>query len=475
MNDTTETSLLDRTLKGAWRAIAGVARGITNGDVAPELPDADIDRLKSQIHECLEAKGGEVTARSRTAKLGQTYLSLNTEGRRRFLGVLAREVSVDPENIQAAIAVWQQGATDDERQHAQRKLRVALRTPRFTLYKQFTALPEGVKFLVDLRAEVLEFRKQDELLGVLEAELKSLLLSWFDFGFLELKRIDWDSPASVLEKLIEYEAVHRIHGWEDLKNRLESDRRCFGFFHPRMPNEPLIFVEVALVNGMADNVQSLLDTQAPIIDPETADAAIFYSISNAQKGLAGISFGDFLIKRVVDLLAAEFKGLKTFATLSPVPGFRPWLMAKLATTTTDERTLLSAAERKKLAVLQPDRIDADGLRELLETPDWHSNAAIAAVLEGPLTRLCAQYLVHEKRGGALAANPVAHFHLSNGARVERLNWLGDTSHNGLSNATGMMVNYLYNRADIEKNHESYRSDGQIPSSPAVKALAKVKK
>jgi len=321
---------------------------------------------------------------------------------------------------------------------------------------------------------VLEFLKQDELLAVLEAELKSLLLSWFDFGFLELKRIEWDSPASVLEKLIEYEAVHRIHGWEDLKNRLESDRRCFGFFHPRMPNEPLIFVEVALVNGIADNVQLLLDTEAPVIDPETADAAIFYSISNAQKGLAGISFGDFLIKRVVDLLTLEFKGLKTFATLSPVPGFRKWVMARLETVAEHDRELLSGAERKRVAALRPNMSDSDGLRELLETPDWHRNSEIAAALDAPLTRLCAQYVVHEKRGAGCAANPVAHFHLSNGARVERLNWLGDTSDNGLSTSAGLMVNYLYRRADIEKNNESYRGEGTVARSSAVSALAKAR-
>ena len=475
MTEGTQSSFLDRTLKGAWRAIAGVARGMTNGELAPELPESDVARLKVQIHECLEAKGGEVTARARAANLGRTYLSLNPQGRRKFLGVLAREVHVDRDRVESAVADWQRAGTDDEKQHAERRLRVALRTPRFTLYKQFTALPDGVKFLVDLRAEVLEFRKQDELLGVLEAELKSLLLSWFDLGFLELQRIEWDSPASVLEKLIEYEAVHRIHDWEDMKNRLESDRRCFGFFHPGMPNEPLIFVEVALVSGMADNVQSLLDTSAPIIDPDTADAAIFYSISNAQKGLAGISFGDFLIKRVVDLLAGEFKGLKTFATLSPVPGFRRWLMAKLDALQ-DDADLLTPAESKKLAALVPDDAEHNNaLRLALETEGWHNNADMAAALEAPLTRLCAQYLVNDKRDTGFASNPVAHFHLSNGARVERLNWLADSSDNGLSSSAGMMVNYLYRRADIEKNHEAYKGNGSVVSSSAVKALAKIKR
>ena len=204
---------------------------------------------------------------------------------------------------------------------SQRELRTALNAPRIKLLTQFNALPEGVKFLVDMRAELLRFGREDRGLVGLEADLKGLLAAWFDIGFLELKRITWDSPAALLEKLSVYEAVHQVRSWTDLKNRLDSDRRCFAFFHPRMPSEPLIFVEVAMVSGMAADVQALLDVKAPVIDPRSADTAIFYSISNAQRGLAGISFGGFLIKRVVDQLSAEFPKLKTFATLSPIPGF----------------------------------------------------------------------------------------------------------------------------------------------------------
>ena len=194
---------------------------------------------------------------------------------------------------------------------------------------QFNALPEGVKFLVDMRAELMTMARRDPVLAGLELDLKALLASWFDIGFLELTRITWDAPAALLEKLIVYEAVHEIRSWTDLKNRLEADRRCFAYFHPRMPEEPLIFVEVALVQGMSDNVQSLLDEARRSAIRSTADTAIFYSISNCQRGLAGISFGDFLIKRVVDSLAAELPHVKTYATLSPIPGFRAWLDQRL--------------------------------------------------------------------------------------------------------------------------------------------------
>lgn len=472
MTDFTESeNLLDRTLRRAWRALSGVARGEQNGEIGPDLPESDSDRLMAQIRDCLEARGGEVSARVRAADLGRAYLSLNKVGRQRFLGLLSREVSTDPEIVAQAVSSWQQSADDEGRQLAERDLRAALRPPRFTLYRQFTALPEGVKFLVDLRAEVLRFSKHDPALKVIDEELKSLLLSWFDFGFLELTRIEWDSPASVLEKLIEYEAVHRIHDWDDLKNRLESDRRCFGFFHPGMPNEPLIFVEVALVNGMAGNVQQLLDTEAPIIDPQTADAAIFYSISNAQRGLAGISFGDFLIKRVVDVLAVEFKGIKTFATLSPLPGFRDWLLEYLQAMEAGHE-LLSAAERKRLPDWTREAGDCGQILSVLNEANWYLDVEYAEALTAVLFRLCAHYLGREKRAGGLAKNPVAHFHLSNGARIERLNWLADTSENGMRQSFGLMVNYLYKRSDIEKNHESYRGSGRIALSSTLKSMLK---
>jgi malonyl-CoA decarboxylase len=328
-----------------------------------------------------------------------------------------------------------------------------------------------------MRAQLLEWSRDDPLMSALEADLKSLLKSWFDVGFLELRRITWDSPASLLEKLIAYEAVHAIRGWQDLKDRLDSDRRCFAFFHPRMPDEPLIFVEVALVTGMSGNVQTLLDEAAPVQDPQTADTAIFYSISNAQKGLAGISFGNFLIKRVVDNLTAEFPNLKDFATLSPIPGFRRWLNAELVKEETEEgEGVLTASERSRVAELfaDPDLImpeRGDGLQALLDQPGWQRDDAALKVLKPILLRLCATYLVDVK-SGRRARDPVAHFHLSNGARMERLNWLADTSVNGLRQSAGMMINYRYKLAEIEANHEAYTGDGKINTSSQVRAQMK---
>ena len=254
--DVASPSFLHRTLRGAWRAIAGVARG-KSADIAPELPPGNIPRLRKQIRECVEVRGGEVSTRARAAALGATYLSLTRDGRRRFLQVLADETEIEPGPVKEAISGLEAATDRHSRQRAERVLRVALRSPRITLYRRFTALPQGVKYLVDLRADLLGFRREEASLDVregspfdvLEDELKSLLTSWFDVGFLKLKRIEWDSPASLLEKLIDYEAVHQIQGWDDLKNRLRTDRRCFAFFHPRMPDEPLIFVWVALVKG----------------------------------------------------------------------------------------------------------------------------------------------------------------------------------------------------------------------------------
>ena len=292
-----------------------------------------------------------------------------------------------------------------------------------------------------------------------------MLANWFDIGFLELKRITWELPAALLEKLMAYEAVHEIRGWTDLKNRLEADRRCFAFFHPRMPDEPLIFVEVALVAGMASDIHALLDEAAPIGDPHAADTAIFYSISNCQRGLAGISFGDFLIKRVVDALAAELPRLSVFATLSPVPGFRAWLERQSRPAPGD---LLLPAERTAIEALG-EGVPGNDLPALL---DRHADPRIAAVLRDPMMRLCARYLLHERTPSGRALDPVAHFHLSNGARVERLNWLGDISPKGLQQSAGIMVNYLYRLAEIEANHEAYRGEGRVVASSAIRNLAR---
>ena len=452
------SGFLDRTLwslRAAWRELAVSARDALGSEFRPELPDGDAARLRRQMHECLQARGGEVSARARAVALGRTYLDLNETGRRRFLGLLADDFDTDPAEVDAAAALLRQSQDPESRRGAELRLRRVLKPPRLQLLRQFNDLPEGVKFLVDMRAELRSLAKGTDSFTGLDADLKDLLTTWFDVGFLTLERITWQAPAVLLEKLIGYEAVHAIQGWDDLKNRLDSDRRCFAFFHPRMPDEPLIFVEVALVTGMAGNIQALLDESAPVEDPHGSDTAIFYSISNAQKGLAGISFGGFLIKQVVDRLAAELGRLKVFATLSPIPGFRPWLRAQLS---------------------QDAALGAPGLdpkaRAFLSGPDWYRDTAGVMALEAPLMRLCARYLVDAKRPDGHALDRVAHFHLSNGAQVERLNWLADRSPKGMAQSAGMMINYRYRQDRIEANHEAYTGQGRVAASSAFKGLLK---
>ncbi len=397
-------TVIDRTvgnLRTVWRDLAASARGKWASVPRADLADDDVDRLRSQLRDCLEAKGGEVSARARAAALGRTYLALNAAGRERFLRLLATEFDIDRASVHATWDRLRRAHNDDEQRQAERALRQALEAPRIKLLTQFNALPEGVKFLVDRRAELMSLARNDAALASLELDLKGLLAGWFDIGFLEVKRITWESPAALLERLMVYEAVHEIRSWTDLKNRLEVDRRCFAYFHPRMPDEPLIFVEVALTQGMADNVQILLDETAPIEDPGAADTAIFYSISNCQKGLAGISFGDFLIKRVVDQLAAELPHLRTYATLSPLPGFRVWLDRRL-TEKGDE--LLLPAERKAIDAL-PLQPGERGLQRLLARTDWHDDEAVAQALKTPLQRLAARYLVAETTQAGPRARP----------------------------------------------------------------------
>jgi malonyl-CoA decarboxylase len=457
-----------RSLRSAWRDIAAQALDALSSAPRPELSRDDAERLRVQLRECLEARGGAVTARARAADLGRTYLALNATGRERFLRLLAEEFDVDRAVVAELCARLLKGK-DGGRRDVEQALRAALEPPRVRLLTQFNALPEGVKFLVDMRAELLALAPQDPVLAGLERDLKALLAGWFDIGFLELKRITWEAPAALLEKLILYEAVHEIRSWTDLKNRLEADRRCFAYFHPRMPEEPLIFVEVALVQGMADNIHALLDESAPVGDPLDADTAIFYSISNCQRGLAGISLGDFLIKRVVDRLAAELPHIKTYATLSPIPGFRTWLDQRILA---EGEEILTASERKALQQQLPAELRSRDLGTLLQRPRWHEDAALREALRAPLLRLCARYLLTEKNPRGQALNAVAHFHLTNGARVERLDWLADLSSKGLQQSAGLMINYVYRLSEIEQNHEAYTAAGKIAASAAMSRLAK---
>lgn len=465
--DTVVDRTLDnlRSLRTAWRDIAASARDVLSGAPRPDLSRDDAEHLREQFRECLAARGGAVSTRARAADLGRTYLALNATGRERFLRLLAEEFDIDHAAVAALGERLARAKGDADRARIERDLRQALEPPRVKLLTHFNALPVGVKFLVDMRAELMALSADDPVLAGLEGDLKSLLAGWFDVGFLELARITWDAPAALLEKLIVYEAVHEIRSWADLKNRLEADRRCFAYFHPRMPEEPLIFVEVALVQGIADNVQSLLDESAPVGDPGEADTAIFYSISNCQRGLAGISLGDFLIKRVVDSLAAELPHIKTFATLSPIPGFRRWLVRRLAE---EGDALLTAGEQRALLQIE----GAPSFAALLERPDWARDEGLAQALRVPLTRLAARYILNEKTSRGRALDPVAHFHLTNGARVERLNWRADLSEKGLHQSFGMMLNYLYRLPDIEANHEAYRGEGRIAASGILNRLVK---
>ncbi|MDH3670765.1 MAG: malonyl-CoA decarboxylase [Gammaproteobacteria bacterium] len=466
---TPSTSIFQRTLvnlKSAWRAISQSARAGETPSLQPDLPDDDADVLRAQMRACLLARGGEVSARARAAALGQSYLGLNEHGRKRFLQILAQDFVVDRQELYQATRDIHEIDNPERAFAAQAHLRRVLTPPSRRLLTQFNSLPAGVKFLVDMRADLMRYSGSDLWLHNLDNDLKDLLASWFDIGFLDLKRITWDAPAALLEKLIAHEAVHEIKSWDDLKHRLGPNRRCYAFFHPRMPDEPLIFVQVALVSGMSNSIQALLDETRPPRDPLTSNTAIFYSISNTQTGLHGVNFGDFLIKRVVNRLAREVANIKTFATLSPIPGFRHYLKEKL---TQQDDQLLTRSERDALQPLLPVTDSGHPIYDLLATPSWYQDRRVAQALKAPLMRLCAHYLAHEKTAGH-ARDRVAHFHLSNGARIERINWLGDISPKGIHQSSGLMVNYRYKRKDIETNHETYRESGEASISASVRKL-----
>lgn len=453
-----------RTLERLRTAFIDTARGareVVGAPLRPDLPDDDIPRLKNRVDACLAGKGGETARRVRAAELGQAYLSLSAVGRKKFLLTLAHDYGLPREAAMAEVERWRAS------KEPARALRRALEPPAVRLLREFVGVPQGVKFVVDLRAELLALGRSDAAAKALSEDLRPLLGAWFDVGFLDLVRIDWKSSASLLEKLVAYEAVHAIRSWRDLKNRLDSDRRCFAFFHPRMPEEPLIFVEVALVQGLAGNVQSLLDARAETSDPGEANTAIFYSISNCQQGLAGISFGNFLIKRVADRLANEMPRIKEFATLSPIPGLRQHIDGRLKTEGDD---VLTSAEIASLVPVIGDARGAAAVRKLLDRPTWWEVPAINKALRPILCRLAAHYLTTPDAKGR-ALDRVAHFHLGNGAVIERLNWLADTSANGFRQSYAMMVNYRYKLGDVDANHEAY-ANGRIVASREVRALAK---
>ncbi len=457
---TDETTGWDN-VKTAWRELFSAS-----GRPSPSRK-AHRDELRRQIDACLEGQGGEVSARNRAAQLAGQYLDFSPEERLVFLKLLNDEYGPDLDEVEKAIGALRRVEDNADKERLLRNLRQALEPGRVRLLRQFNMFQSGARFLVALRKELLELLKDHPDLKSLESDVQQLLATWFDVGFLELQKITWNSPAALLEKLGRYEAVHPVRSWLDLKNRLESDRRCFAFFHPCMEDEPLIFIEVALTKGLAENIQTLLDEKQERVDPDDADTAIFYSISNTQRGLDGIGFGSFLIKQVVDQLQQEHPNLRHFATLSPIPGFCRWLDSQLD----KEEPALPAHARKALRSLDKERPLAEILRTTLAKPRWHQDRNVAEAIRPALLALCAEYLLNAKRkDGKRALDPVAHFHLTNGARMQRLRWLADTSTKGMTKSAGMMINYLYRLERIERFHEDYSGEGKINASSTIKSL-----
>jgi malonyl-CoA decarboxylase len=400
-----------------------------------------IDRRTHELLELCDAllsESGEYASTAIAHDAMAAYQGLDERCREQFFDALAQQYSPSPDMVIAAANAYQAEPSPENLT----KLQDAVEPARQELFRRLNMVPGGTATLVEMRKVLLKGLRAHPPWRVIDADLRHLLRSWFNRGFLKLERIDWRTSALVLEKLTQYEAVHAVQGWQDLRRRLESDRRCFAFFHPQLPEEPIIFIEVALTRGMSAHVQPLLDIRSPVATPMNADCAMFYSITNCQEGLRGISFGNLLIKQVAEDLKREFPQLRRFATLSPIPGFRRWL-EKVA-----DKELLSK----------------------IEDPAWHLGE-VPEALEKVLTRLCAHYLLHAKHG-AEPLDPVARFHLGNGASLERLNWMGDSSEQGMARSAGLMVNYVYWLAEVERNHERYFREHYIVASPLIEKLAR---
>jgi malonyl-CoA decarboxylase len=394
--------------------------------------------LLAQCRELLEHRGeasGLALASEICGHL-RTFDDADLEG---FFDALATEFDVDNGDILEASSHYREEPSYENLN----ALAKAVEAPRVKLFRRLNMAPNGTHVLVAMRGKLLSrLRKKPEWRGI-DSDLRHLFVSWFNKGFLEMRRIDWNSPAQVLEKVIDYEAVHEIRGWDDLRSRLHEDRLCFAFFHPAMPDDPLVFVEVALTEGIPGAIAPLLEQERERAEPARFDTVVFYSISNCHPGLSGISFGNFLIKHVVEEVKQEIPAIKTFVTLSPVPGFRSWLQ------NADLTHLVDPA--------------------LVERVREPIGDVIAVEVRDALKKLCAHYLLNVKSGG-LAKDPVARFHLGNGARLHRINWGADLSAKGKEQSAGIMVNYLYDLNKIEVNHDAYFDQGKISASKTVSRL-----
>jgi malonyl-CoA decarboxylase len=427
--------------------LASVAeRGRSMLKIKPWPKDAD-SRAESLVESCraLVEGRGEASGVALAAEILGRYRALDPADHGAFFRALADDFGPDRERVMSAIANF--GLDADEA--AASEIHYASEPRRHELFRRLNRAPGGTAALVKMRGDLLELVNQNPSLAIVDRDFLHLFGSWFNRGFLVLRRIDWSSPATLLEKIIRYEAVHEIGDWEELRRRIDpADRRCYAFFHPRLVDEPLIFVEVALTISLPAAIAPLLAEKRAHVAPEKARAATFYSISNCQRGLAGVNFGNFLIKQVVEEIRRELPAIESFVTLSPVPGFRAWLE------TTEDPGIASM----KSAALQ-----------LAAEDNWPTPGA-AAKLRAALEPLAAYYFLKARRPDGRVLDPVARFHLGNGARLERIDWEGDLSPKGLAESFGIMVNYLYDLEEIERNHEAFVNRGQIAASAAVKKL-----
>lgn len=411
----------------------------------------------ADLCDALLSSAGVAAGMALAREIVRAFDSMSEDERTQFFETLLQRFGPSRESILAAAEAYRQNGDDLKTYLA---LNSAVEPPRQELFRRINQAPNGIATLVRMREHLLRQLKERPHLRAVDADLRHLLSSWFNPGFLRLELIDWSTSASILEKLISFEAVHAIRDWDDLHRRLEADRRCFAFFHPALPGEPLIFVEVALVKGMASAAAPLLAHDAPVLDPDEADAAIFYSINNCQFGLRGVSFGNFLIKQVMSELMLEFPGIKRFATLSPLPRFAealkagdqgPFTVARLNALLEDDAEALCARAQVDDA--------PSALQALLADVHAHSG-----VLSEPLQRLALAYLALAKRRGNKVYDPVAQFHLSNGAQLERINAFADSSDLRMGQSFGVMVNYRYEPNEVERNHEMFVNEGVVPMS-----------
>jgi malonyl-CoA decarboxylase len=405
--------------------------------------------LIEQCEELLSGRG-EASGVALAQDILARYAELTTGPRIAFFETLATTFGADRAEIDHAIAAWRQSPSDE----TAAELHAASEPRRLELFRRLNLAPGGTAALVRMREQLLDAMDRRDDLGVVDNDFVHLFSSWFNRGFLVLQRIDWSTSASILEKIIRYEAVHEISDWADLRRRIDPpDRRCYAFFHPALVDEPLIFVEVALTREIPAAIAPILSDRREPVEPQRATTAVFYSITNCQRGLAGVTFGHFLIKQVVEEVSRELSRVATFVTLSPAPNFAEWLRR----------------ERANAASQALDEDDRDAL-SALDNADWWRVPAIAEKVREPLIRAAAWYYLRARNGRGLPVDAVARFHLGNGARLERLDWLADTSERALRQSLGLMVNYLYDLDYIERNHEAYAQQRAVVASSAVTRL-----